>query len=57
MSTPPQDRDDRDVPPNTLEGVSVEPTFDYSWLSREPPGYADVDDDGQVVAPDVDHPS
>lgn len=30
-------------------GVSVEPDFDYSWLSAEPPGYEDVDDDGKVI--------
>lgn len=36
---------------NALEPVSVEPDFDYSWLSKAPPGYEDVDEDGQVIAP------
>lgn len=49
-------RRDDDKCPSPLEGVSVEQDFDYSWLSKTPPGYEDEDDDGQIVESRGDAP-
>ena len=48
MPGSPHESNERNVPRDRLAGVTVESDFDYSWLSKEPPGYEDVADDGKV---------
>lgn len=52
MPTPPRPRDEDHNLHSLVEGISIERDFDTSWLTREPPGYADVDANGQVIDPD-----
>ena len=57
MSTPPQRPGDADERADVLAAVSVEPDFDYSWLSKEPPGDLDVAQDGEVIESGDEPPS